>query len=109
MSYNIEQEKMEQLRCDYEVADTSEAAGGYIGALTEWPKHSSKAVDDAMGVMTLRLRNKDAWISIPYEHVQEIEWSEKSHCLVNGRAVIADGPTLTEELRNARRNQAPAD
>ena len=57
-----------------------------------------------MSVMTLRLRHTGNWVSIPYAQIQEIEWRDgEDHCMVNGRTVNADGPTLTEELKNARR------
>jgi len=57
-----------------------------------------------MSVITLRLRHTGNWVSIPYDHIQEIEWRDgDDYCQVNGRTVVAYGPTLTEELKNARR------
>ena len=54
-----------------------------------------------MKLMTLELRHTGNWISIPYAHITEIEWQcGEDHCMVNGRAVNADGPTLIEELKN---------
>jgi len=56
-----------------------------------------------MSVITLRLRHTGNWVSIPYDQIQEIEWRDgDDHCMVNGRTVNADGPTLTEELKNGR-------
>ena len=57
-----------------------------------------------MSVITLRLRHTGNWVSIPYDQIQESDWRDgDDHCMVNGRTVNADGPTLTEELKNARR------
>ena len=62
-----------------------------------------------MSVITLRLRHTGNWVSIPYAQIQEIEWRDgEDHCMVNGRTVNADGPTLTEELKNARREAGHA-
>ena len=44
---------------------------------------------------------------MPYAHIQEIEGRDgEDHCLANGRTVNASGTTLTEELRNTRRELA---
>jgi len=54
-----------------------------------------------MKLMTLELRHTGNWISIPHAHIKEIEWQcGEDHCMVNGRSVNADGPTLIEELKN---------
>ena len=59
------------------------------------------------GLTSESTRHTGNRISIPYAHIQEIEGRDgEDHFLANGRTVNAAGTTLTEELRNTRRELA---